>query len=91
VPYLQKSDPVAVYLDVLLSLNLLHPASKKSVQGDGSIEASRAMLEEARRMGVSDAEILEHFSGQRFLMNPIDYQKFLRKLGLGVPSKKSTA
>jgi hypothetical protein len=91
VPYLQTSDLASIYLDVLLSLNILHPASKKSVQGDNSIEAYRAILQEARGMGVSDAEIVEHFSGQRFLMKPADYRKFLRKLGLVTARKKSNA
>jgi hypothetical protein len=87
VPYLKESDPVSVYLDVLLSLNLLHPDSRK--RGEGETKAYRAMLGEARQMGVSDTEILEHFSGQRFLLSAANYGKFLRKLGLGKVRKKS--
>jgi len=92
IPYFKKSDPASIYLDVLLALNTLHPASGKSAKaesGAGDIEAYRAMLEEARRMGASDSEILEHFGGQRFVMSPAEYEKFLRKLGLK-PSKKSS-
>ncbi len=92
VPYLKKSDPASIYLDVLFSLNMLHPASRKNVKvesGDSTIESYRAMLKEARRMGVSRSEILEHFGGQRFLMSPADYKKFLRKLGLDKPGWKS--
>ena len=91
VPYFKKSDPVSIYLDVLLSLNMLKRASGKVAQGefgDSAIESYRAMVEEARRIGVTDSETLEHFSGQRFLMSPADYEKFLRKLGLG--NKKSS-
>jgi len=94
VPYLKKSDPAPIYLDVLLSLNMLQRASGKTGQrkfGDNPapIESYRAMLEEARRIGVSDSELLEHLSGQRFLMSPADYRKFVRKLGLSKPNKKS--
>ena len=90
VPFLKNSDPASIYLDVLLSLNMLHPASgkKRALEGN-AIEAYKAMLEEARRIGVSDSEVMEHFSGQRFLMSPADYEKFLRKLGLGKkPAKR---
>lgn len=93
VPYLKKGDPVSIYLDVFLSLNMLDPASGKSVRvefGDKSVESYRAMLEEARRLGVSDSAILDHFSGQQFLMSPSDYEKFLNKLGLGKSMKKSS-
>jgi len=94
VPYLNESEPASIYLDVLLSLNMLQRASGKALAqrefGDNpaSIESYRAMLEEARRMGMSDSEVLEHLGGQRFLMSPADYEKFLRKLGLG--NKKSS-
>jgi hypothetical protein len=93
VPYFKKSDLASIYLDVWLSLNILHSASGKSTQeesADGDIESYRAMLGEARRIRVSDSEILEHFSGQRFMMSSTDYEKFLKKLGLGKPSKKSS-
>jgi len=93
VPYLKKSDPASIHLDVLLALNMLHPVSGKNAKaesGDSDIESYRAMLEEARRMGASDSEILEHFGGQRFVMSPAEYEKFLRKLGLDKPSKKSS-
>jgi hypothetical protein len=89
VPYLEKSDPASIYLDVLLSLNMLHPASGKSRLEDITIDSYRAMLEEARRIGVPDSQILDHFSGQRFLMSRADYDGFLRKLGLGKPSRNS--
>ncbi len=68
---------------------MLHPASKSKI-GDRTIEPYRTMLEEARRIGMSDTKILDHFSGQRFLMSPAEYEKFLRKLGLGKPSKKTS-
>ncbi len=93
VPYLKKGDPASIYLDVLLSLNMLHPASGKSAKGEfggSSIEPYRAMLNEAKRMGVSESEILEHFNSQRFLMSRSDYEKFLRNLGLGKLSKNSS-
>jgi len=89
VPYLKESDSVSIYLDVLLSLYAMNSTSgkiKPGEFGEGPIEAYQAMLDEARRIGVSDSEILEHFDGQRFLMTPADYEKFLKKLGLAKPS-----
>ena len=94
VPYLEKSDPVSIYLDVLLSLNMLQLVSRQipaqEWSGDGTIESYRAMLKEARKMGISDSEVMEHFTGPRFLMSSDDYKKFLQKLGLGKPKKKSS-
>jgi hypothetical protein len=93
IPYLKKSELAPIYLDVLLSLNMLHRASKRTAQrefGDNAIESYKAMLEEARKIGVPDSEVLQHLGGQRFLMSPADYEKFVKKLGLGKPNKKSS-
>jgi hypothetical protein len=98
VPYLESSDPTSVYLDVLLSLNMVQRASREQTpdtlqeSGDSPalIESYKAMVEEARRIGQSNPQILEHLRGQRFLMRPAEYKKFLKKIGLGKSNKKSS-
>ena len=95
--YLKDGDPISIYLDVLLSLNIIKRASlgrrtpKKTQVGllDDSVlfESYVAMLEEARRLKVSDAKVLEHMNIPRFLMGSNDFQKFLQKLKLRAPTK----
>lgn len=99
VPYLKRSDPTSIYLDILVCLNIvkrafegrkpLDPTQREFVDGAAMVESYRAMLEEARRIGVKDAKVLEHLSIPRFLMSPTDYERFLRKLGLGKEKKFS--
>ncbi len=90
VPYLKSAKPTSIYLDVLLSLNLIKHASlgkrtpNRAQVGlqDYSVllESYMAMMEEARRLKVSDVEALEHMNVPRFLMSSDDFEKFLRKL-----------
>jgi len=100
VPYLKKSDLDSIYLDILFCLNLKkrfygpHKTSRVSREGFGEdqavLESYRAMLDEARRLQVPPAKIMEHLNLPRFLMSPVGYKRFLRRLGLLGPSKKSS-
>jgi hypothetical protein len=100
VPYLKRSERASIYLDILLCLNIVKRASEgrrtpnptEREFGDYAalLESYKAVLEEARRIGVPDAKVLEHMSIPRFVMGPSDYEKFLRKLGLGKTNRKSS-
>ncbi len=101
VPYLKSSDPTSIYLDVLVCLNMVkrafrgtktsNPAQRGYGDSPALLESYRAMLEEARRLGVPDAKVLEHLNTPRFLMSPAGYKRFVRKLGLGKPNKKPSS
>jgi hypothetical protein len=92
IDHLKKSDIVSLYLDVYLNLNLLKRASEEkssSLATDeefgnskAAIESYKAMLEEARRLGVTHSKIMERFELLRFFMSPKDYQRFLKKLSI---------
>ncbi|MDA4117782.1 MAG: hypothetical protein OK455_05505 [Thaumarchaeota archaeon] len=95
--YLKEAEISSIYLDVLLSLNFLkrHPKT-----GEGSLypedlaedslvlESYRAMVEEARRIGTPDPEILEHLQLPKFMMSTQAYRKFVSALGLSKPGQK---
>ncbi len=90
--YLERGDERLIYTDVVLSLNLVKRstgrggASGSAPQGFGEapgvIESYRAALMEARRVGLSDREILEHLGFMRFFLPAAEFQRFVRKLGL---------
>ena len=100
VPYLEDSDPTSIYLDVLVCLNMV----KRATEGQGAreharrefwesaamLESYKVMVKEARRIGVTDAKIMEHLNGPRFLMSPLAYQRFLERLGLDRKHKRPT-
>jgi hypothetical protein len=99
VPYLKSSDLTSIYLDVLVCLNWVKRASEglktKPTQrefGDSPalLESYKAMLEEAKRIGVPHAEVSKHLSLPRFLMSPAGYARFVRKMGLVEPNKKTS-
>jgi hypothetical protein len=90
--YLRKGDTQSIYLDVLLCLNASKRAIKRKVSSDSVdreldnssviFESYKAMVEEARRIGVPEPEILEHLRLPKFVMTPAGYEKLLRALGL---------
>jgi len=98
VPYLKSSDPASIYLGVLVCLNLVRRTSEEvktsrpPQEGPGDspalVESYKAMLEEARRLRVPRAKVMEHLDLPRFMMSPADYQRFLRKLGLVKPGNR---
>ena len=92
VPYLQEADARLVYMDILVCLNLIKRISEGQPLPDREsggfaesgvlVESYRAAVEEARRLGVSDSELVEHMMMPRFLMTPASFRVFLRKVGL---------
>lgn len=92
VPYLKSSNLTSIYLDVLLSLNIIKRASlgKRTpnktqmsyLNSTVLFDSYKMMLEEARRLKVNDAKVMEHMSIPRFLMSSTDFEKFLGKLNL---------
>ena len=93
VPYLETADERLVYLDVLVCLNLfkrLPRAARKPEAGAPVLANRQALVEsygtavkEARRLGMRDAEIVEHLTMPRFVMGPSEFRGFLVKIGLG--------
>lgn len=91
-PYLKKTDTTSIYLDILLCLNIMKRAPEGLTTANAStrqikysqalLDSYKALLEEAKRLGVPDAGIMEFMSIPRFMMDPADYTRFLRKLGL---------
>ena len=89
--YLREGDTRSIYLDVLLCLNVLkrvggkassHSVDRGLYDSRVILESYKAMVEEARRIGVPEPEILEHLRLPKFIMAPAGYGKLLRALGL---------
>jgi hypothetical protein len=98
--YFKSGDINSIYLDVFLSLNLIkrlfegnHKQQPLNLRERGlsenpvMIESYKAMVDEARQMGMKDAKILDHFLQlPRFMMSQESYNKFVQKLGLSETS-----
>ncbi len=92
LPYLRRSDPISIYLDVLVCLSLVkrvseetrteEPAEREFGDSPALLESYKVMLEEAKRIGVPHDEVLGHLSLPRFLMSPPAYERFLQRLGV---------
>jgi hypothetical protein len=92
LPHLKSSDPTSAYLDVFASLSMLASTPRhRGTSGDPRVnfqdepalfDSYKAMLEEARRLNVPDAKVLDHLRIPQFLLDAASYKKFVRKLGL---------
>jgi hypothetical protein len=90
--YIMKGSAKSIYLDILLCLNFLKRLSEGSESFDPEeqefwespviVESYKAMVEEARRMKMSDAQISERLQLPRFLMSSAAYARLMRELGL---------
>jgi DNA-dependent RNA polymerase auxiliary subunit epsilon len=89
--YFRKGTVKSLYLDAFLGLSIVKELSSGGPGFDaedddwnspGMIKAHASMVTEARRLGLSEAEIVEHLRLPGFLMSPAGYRKFLRALGL---------
>ncbi|MDG6925702.1 MAG: hypothetical protein JRN09_04030 [Nitrososphaerota archaeon] len=86
--YFRTGKTSSIYLDVLLSLGLLRAFSSwsgrsgeaKLTDNPELLAACTAMVKEARRMGLSDGEIMGHLQMIRFAMPAKAFGGFLRKL-----------
>jgi len=91
--YFRKGTLHSIYLDAILSLNMI-----KQFMGSGVptifgeefgkdprvFQAYAAMVKEARRLNLDDAEILKRLQLLSFLLEAKDYSKFLKALGLKI-------
>jgi hypothetical protein len=88
--YYKKASDRAIYLDVVLCLNLLKRfaeggsagRTREAVDGRALVASYKAMAKEARRLGAPDKEILEHMMLPRFIMGRAGYAKLVKALGL---------
>lgn len=87
--YYKGASPKALYLDVVLCLNLLKGSKSKSTGRMREVAdprvvtaAYKAMVKEARRLGTPDSEILEHMMLPRFIMGREEYARLIKSLGL---------
>ena len=89
--YFRKGAVNSLYLDVILCLNLMSAFSEGAMptsfeegfgKDPGVFKAYAAMVNEGRRVGMTDAEILGRLQLPRFLMTAKDYGRFLKKLRL---------
>lgn len=90
--YLKEGDERLIYMDVILCLNLLKRSSGKRSASDANpqsygenqvmIKSYQVAVAEARRVGASDPEILEHMNFLRFVMPPPAFLRFVKNLGL---------
>jgi hypothetical protein len=97
-PYLETGEERLLYVDVLVCLNLLKRMSEGGRLVDPEnpdfsssqvlIDSYRAAAEEAKRLGVSDSELVEHMFMPRFLMTSTEFRSFLGKVGIDVGKRK---
>jgi hypothetical protein len=89
--YFRKGDTLSIYLDVILSLNLLTKVRGGDVpptfeadfgRDPRVISAYTAMVKEGRRLGVDDEELTGHLRLMSFLLPPKEYDRFLKSVGL---------
>jgi hypothetical protein len=89
--YLRSGPLNSIYLDAFLCLNLLRSFSEPGAaavspdqlwESPGVLKAYAAMVNEARKLGLPDSEILTHLTLPSFLMSKSGYRKFLKSLGL---------
>ncbi len=90
--YLEGGDLRLLYVDVVMCLNILKRLTEgrplldteRQEYGDSPviIESYTAAVDEARRIGVSYAEIADHFAIAKMILGPENYKQFLRKIGL---------
>jgi hypothetical protein len=91
--FVKEADLESVYLDVILSLNFLWRAAQSGPETPGSddggfgespvmLASYRAMVEEARRIGIRDAKIRERLQLPEFMMSDSAFRKFVSAIGL---------
>jgi hypothetical protein len=89
--FIKEADLESIYLDVILCLNFLRrsadPTAAPLAEGEFgesplALGSYRAMVEEARRIGVPDGKVLERLQLPRFMMSAPAFRKFVKALGL---------
>jgi len=92
VSYLKDGDARLLYMDILICLNILRRSRKdgSAVKGESEesrsyrimVESYRAAMREGKRLGLSGRDLARHMVLPRFLLEPEDFRRFLREVGL---------
>jgi hypothetical protein len=90
--FMKEADLESIYLDVILCLNILKRADEQAspvtiaevdfAESPLILEAYRALVDEARRIGTPDSKIIERMQLPRFMMTEASFRKLLRALRL---------
>jgi hypothetical protein len=87
--YFRKGSVTSLYLDAFLCLNLMKALSAGGGPTDPEVDlandpavfrAYAAMVQEARKLGLTDSKILEHLQLARFMAPQKAYKRLLRAL-----------
>lgn len=91
--WMKEATDRAVYLDILLAFAILKNMEKEGAtersqfgNSQGMRAAYKTMVEEARRLGAPDSEIMEHLMFAQFMMGEAAFSKLLKGLGLKAPA-----
>lgn len=89
--FVKNAELEAIYLDVVLSLNLLRLAKEAGPGPAGQEEfgssqavlgAYRAMVKEAKRIGTEEGKVRERLQLPRFMMSDSEFREFVAAIGL---------
>jgi hypothetical protein len=91
--FVKGADIESIYLDVILSLAFIQRAAGSASasldseemgfdESPRALESYKAMVNEARRIGVPDARIMERLQLPRFMMEEAAFNKFVKAIGL---------
>ena len=84
--HLKGADKRLLYFDILACLSSLKSragrASREQADDHEIAESYRLAVSEARRLGLSNATLVEHLSTMRFMLDPEELARFVRKVGL---------
>jgi hypothetical protein len=90
--YTRNGSVKSIYLDIFLCLNflkrvmdgraLIDPEEQEFGESAVVLESYKAMVEEARRMKMSDADISQRLQLPRFMMSSAAYTRFMHELRL---------
>ena len=92
--FVKEADVESIYLDVILCLNFIRwaaetgPAALGPEEGEFGesplvLDSYKAMVAEARRLGIPEAKIRERLKLPEFMMSEPAFKKFVADLGLG--------
>jgi len=93
IQHLKESDPEVLYLDIIHELVHvrqqregldLYDRSKSYVDRETEIEAYEFTIKEARRIGLSEEEILDYLTVE--WITPEEYRRLADRLGVGIGS-----
>jgi hypothetical protein len=87
--YLKAADKRLLYFDILACLSTLKSRSvsdsREPANGYMVAESYRMAVSETKRLGLSNATLIDHLSAMRFMLGPEELERFMRKAGLDLP------